>query len=139
MLLSSCGGFGSLLEGVEDFARDVAFEAAHGFLLGFAVGDAAGDVIAGGLVAVHSHDQDGVQGTIGVAVAAPIESVSYDFAAGGFQGTDAAEFGECCVAMQAVRVVAYSGQQCCCAVRSDTINCPQCRCRCCGEYVDLLS
>ncbi|SLI42638.1 Uncharacterised protein [Mycobacteroides abscessus subsp. bolletii] len=49
-----------LLECLEDFAGDVAFEAAHGFFLGLAFGDVAGDVVAGGLVAVHSDDEDGV-------------------------------------------------------------------------------
>jgi hypothetical protein len=35
------------------------------------------------LVAAHAYDQDDVQGTVGVAVAAPVESVPNGFAAGG--------------------------------------------------------
>jgi hypothetical protein len=69
---------------VEDFAGDVALEASHDLVFGFAFGQAPGEVVAGGLVAAHAHDQDDVQGPIGVAVAAPVESVPNGFAAGGF-------------------------------------------------------
>jgi hypothetical protein len=56
MLLSSGNDFHGLVgwsQRVEDFAGDVAFDAAYGFFLRFAFGETAGDVVAGGLVAAH--------------------------------------------------------------------------------------
>jgi hypothetical protein len=70
-----------MLEGSVDFAGKVGFEASHGFFLGFAFGEPTGDVVACGLVAAHSDDQDGVQGT----VVAAVETVANCFAAGGIQ------------------------------------------------------
>ncbi|MBE5460517.1 hypothetical protein [Mycobacteroides abscessus] len=58
--------FGRLLQGVENLSGYVAFEATHGFFLGLAFGETASDVVAGGLVAVHPDDEDGVQGAVGV-------------------------------------------------------------------------
>ena len=69
---------------MEDFAGDVTLEASHHLVFGFAFGQAAGDVVAGGLVAAHAYDEDDVQSPLGVAVAAPVESVPNGFAAGGF-------------------------------------------------------
>jgi hypothetical protein len=92
---------------VEDFAGDIALEASHDLVFGFAFGQASGDVVAGGLVAAHPHDQDDVQGTVGVAV----ESVPNGFAAGGFQRADFAEFGEGGVAADPVGVVADRREQ----------------------------
>jgi hypothetical protein len=82
------------LEGVKDFASDVALEASHYFVLGFTFGGAPCHVVAGGLVAAQSHDQDDVQSSVGVTVTAAVESVPDGFAAGGFQWADPAEFGE---------------------------------------------
>jgi hypothetical protein len=73
MLQCSGNEFGGSLarcsEGVENFAGDVALDASHDFVFGFAFGDAPGDVVTGGLVAAHAHDQDDVQSAVGVAVA----------------------------------------------------------------------
>ncbi|OBB42688.1 hypothetical protein BA059_23500 [Mycolicibacterium sp. (ex Dasyatis americana)] len=69
------------------------------------------EVVAGGLVTAHAHHQDDVQGTVGVAIASPIEPVADRFAAGGFQWADPAEFGESGVAADPSGVVAEGGQQ----------------------------
>jgi hypothetical protein len=50
------GSSARCLEGVENFASDVALDASHDFVFGFAFGEAAGDVVTGGLVAAHAHD-----------------------------------------------------------------------------------
>ena len=65
-----------MLGGLENFAGDVALDASHDFFFGFAFGEAAGDVVTGGLVAAHAHDQDVVQCAVGVAVAASVEAVA---------------------------------------------------------------
>jgi hypothetical protein len=62
------GSSGGFAEGMVDLAGDIAFDAAHDFVFGFAFGEAAGDVVTGGLVAAHAHDQDDVQGAVGVAL-----------------------------------------------------------------------
>ena len=77
---------------MEDFAGDVAFEASHDLVFGFALPEAAGEVVAGGLVTTKAHDQDDVQGSVGVAVATAVELVPDRFAAGCFQWADSAEF-----------------------------------------------
>ena len=73
-------------------------------------------------MAAHAHDQDDVQGAVGVEVAASVEAVADRFAAGGFQWADSAEFGECDVAADPVGVVADRGQQRGGGVRADTID-----------------
>jgi hypothetical protein len=81
-------------EDVEDFASDVAFEASHDLIFGFSFGETPCHVVAGGLVATHAHDEDDMQGPVGVAVTAPVEPVPDGFAVGGFQGADPTKFGE---------------------------------------------
>jgi hypothetical protein len=58
----------------------------------------------------HAHHQDDVQGTVGVAIASPVEPVADRFAAGCFQWADSAEFGESGVRVDPARVVAEGGQ-----------------------------
>jgi hypothetical protein len=65
--------------GVVDFSREESFEAAHYFGFGLSFGGAPGDVVDCGLVETHSDYDDPVQGRVGVAVTAAVESV-----AGGF-------------------------------------------------------
>jgi hypothetical protein len=65
----------------------------HDLVFGFALPEAAGEVVAGGLVTTQAHDQDDVQGSVGVAVATAVELVPDRFAAGCFQWADSAEFG----------------------------------------------
>src|ERR1700723_1404979 len=67
------GSSGGFAEGMVNLAGDIAFDAAHDFVFGFAFGEAAGDVVTGGLVAAHAHDQDDLQGAVGVAVAASVQ------------------------------------------------------------------
>lgn len=69
------------------------------------------EVVAGGLVTAHAHHQDDVRGTVGVAMASPVEPMADRFAAGGFQWADPAEFGESGVAADPSGVVAEGGQQ----------------------------
>ena len=56
-------------------AGDEAFEAADDVFFGEALGGAAGDVVDGGLVKSHAHDDDSVEGCVGLAVAAAVEAV----------------------------------------------------------------
>jgi hypothetical protein len=77
-----------------DLAGDASLYAAHDFGFCPAFADAAGEVVAGGLVAAESDNADDVQGAVGVAVSASVESVPHGFAAGCFDGRDSAEFGE---------------------------------------------
>jgi hypothetical protein len=53
----------------------------------------------------ESDDADDVQGAVGVAVSASVESVTHRFAAGCFDGRDTAQFGERSVGTDAFGVV----------------------------------
>src|SRR5262249_44082922 len=114
MLLSSGNEFvgcsAGFAQGVVDLAGDVALDAAHDLVFGFAFGQAASEVVAGGRMTTHADHQDHVQGTIGGAVASPVESVADCFAAGCFQWADSAEFGESGVGADPARVVAEGSQ-----------------------------
>jgi len=59
----------------EDFAGDVALEAAHDLGLGLALGSAASHVVPGGLVAAHADQGDAPQGAVGLPVAAAVQPV----------------------------------------------------------------
>jgi hypothetical protein len=92
--------------GVVDLAGDVSLYSAHDFGFCPAFADAAGEVVAGGLVAAEPDNAYDVQGAVGVADFASVESVPHGFAAGCFDGRDSAEFGECGVGPDAFGVVA---------------------------------
>src|SRR5450755_1121255 len=70
-------------EGVEDLARDVAFEAAHDFALGLAFGGAALGVCTGSVAVAQPADGDQVKRPVGLAVAAVVEAVAGGLARGG--------------------------------------------------------
>ena len=61
--------------GREEFAGDVALEAADDLGFGQAFFGASFDVVLGGLVVRHAHDDDAPQRGVGVAVAAAVEPV----------------------------------------------------------------
>ena len=63
-----------------------------------------------------------MQGAVGVAVAAAVESVAHGFAAGCFERADPAEFGERGVAADPVGVVAKGGQQSGGGVGADAVD-----------------
>jgi hypothetical protein len=64
---------------------------------GFAVGGASLDVVAGALVPAQAGHDDGVQGAVGLAVAAAVEAVALCPAGGCLDGVDAAQRGEGCL------------------------------------------
>jgi hypothetical protein len=84
-------GFGEA--GVE-LACDVTLEAADGFGFGLAFGAAALEVVAGGGVIGEARDDDAPEGTVGLAVTGPAESVSLLLAAGGVERRSSAEASE---------------------------------------------
>jgi hypothetical protein len=61
-------------EVVEDFARDIAFEASEDVFLRESLGRASFGVGAGGFVPAESADRDHVQGAVGLPVAASVQS-----------------------------------------------------------------
>ena|ERR1700677_48434 len=93
MLLSCGNGLGRTFlargqHGVVDLAGDVSLYAAHDFGFCPAFSNAAGEVVARGLVAAESNNADDVQGAVGVAVPASVESVPHGFSAGCFDERD---------------------------------------------------
>jgi len=78
----SRGGLG-VGEGVEDVFGDVSFETADDFGFGEPFLKSSLHVLAGGLVVAESDDDDPVEGGVGLAVSAPVESMSLVAAGGG--------------------------------------------------------
>ena len=62
-------------------------------------------------MSAQPHDQDDVQGAVGVTVAAAVESVTDGLAAGGLQRAHTAELGERGLVGDATGVVADGGQK----------------------------
>src|SRR5438309_11697129 len=82
---------GGWCECVVDLAGDVAFEAADDFAFAFAFGRAAGDVVDGGLVKAHAHDDGAVERAVGLSVSAVVESVALRHSRAGGDRAGAAE------------------------------------------------
>ena len=98
-------------EDVVDLAGDVAFQASDD--LGFGesfLGAALGVGAASGVVA-EAVEHDDVEGVVGVAVAASVESVSVGAAAAGRDRRDAAQVGERGFGGDPVGVVAGAGEE----------------------------
>ena len=64
---------GSLVEDAVEVAGEVALEQADGVSAGLAFGDATGDVVLGGGVVQSPVEDDGVQGSVELSVAASAE------------------------------------------------------------------
>ena len=110
-----------------DLAGDVALDAADGFASGAALGGAPVEVVAGALFAACAGQGDAVEGGVGAAVAAAVESVPSGFAGGCLDRADAAEGGEGGFAVQPVGVVAGGDEQSRGAVRADAVALQQLR------------
>jgi hypothetical protein len=103
-----------------EFSGDVALEAAGDLAVGLAVFGAAFDVGAGGGVAVAADERDGPERVVGAAVAASVETVPLDLAAGCFDGAGAAEGGERSFGSDACGVVAGGDEELRCGLGPDT-------------------
>ena len=75
-------------------AGEVALEDPGRVSCALALGDAAGDVGAGRSIVLAAVQDDGVQRSVELAVAAAAEPMADRLAAGGGQGCDARESGE---------------------------------------------
>ena len=72
--------FVAMRDDVEDFARDVSFDAADCFEFGVALGYATRHVVLGFRIKPQPSDCDDVERAVGRAVAPSIQSVSRRFA-----------------------------------------------------------
>jgi hypothetical protein len=86
-------------------------EAADGFAAGFAFGDAAGEVVAGASVPAQPRQSYAVKRRIGLSIAAAVQPATAGLARGCFQGVDAAQRGEGCLAAQSGGIVAGGDEQ----------------------------
>ncbi len=89
-----------------ELAGDEAFEAADGFFFGLALGEAAFGVAAGSFAVSEPDDDDHVQGSVGVAVAGEVESVTLGAPAGCGDRRGSAQVSEGRLGAEAVDVVA---------------------------------
>jgi hypothetical protein len=88
------GGLGDAAEVAEDLARYEALEAADDFPLALALDRAAPDVVKGGLVGAHAHDDHAMEGGVGLPMPAAVQPVPAGLAARGRDRAGAAEFDE---------------------------------------------
>ena len=98
-------------EDVVDLAGDVAFQASDDLGFGESFLGAALGVGAASWVVAEPVEHDDVEGVVGVAVAASVESVSVGAAAAGRDRRDAAQVGERGFGGDPVGVVAGAGQE----------------------------
>jgi hypothetical protein len=80
---------GRSAEVVKDPAGDEAFEAADHLGLSPPLGCPPPDVVEGGLMSPHAHDDEAVEGGIGLPVTAAVEPMSDRLASGGGDRTSA--------------------------------------------------
>src|SRR6266545_1508870 len=109
------------------FAGDVAFEAADGLALGLAFGEASLDIGAGVRVPTQPGQDDAVESSIRLTVAASVEPAAFGLAGGGVDGADAAQGGEGSFAVEPVGVVAGGDEHCRGAVLTDAVAFEQLR------------
>jgi hypothetical protein len=88
MLLCSVKAFADLGEFTVEVSGDVALQTSHDVFLAEAFAGSADYVGAGPWVALHADQADGVEGSVGLSVAAAIEAVAVGLAAGGRDRTD---------------------------------------------------
>src|SRR5689334_4555973 len=93
----------------EDFANEEALEATDDLGFALPLEGPSLDVVEGGLVAAHSHDDDAVEGCIGLAMVAAIETMPAGLAARGRNGADATQFGQRRLRADALRVISNKG------------------------------
>src|ERR671917_2891025 len=93
-ILVSWSGFGWTAQMAEDFPHHEALETTNDLRLALSFGGTAADIVDRGLMAAHAHDDHAVKGGVGLPVAAAVEPVSGDLAAGGGDWAGAAEFGK---------------------------------------------
>ena len=98
-------------QGVVGLAGDVALEAAHDFGLRLAFGGAAFRVGAGALAVAQTADDDQVQRSVRLAIAAVVEAVAGALAGGGGDRARAAESGERPLPAQPLDVLSSGDQK----------------------------
>ena len=121
---------GGLVMVLVDLACDESFEASHDVFAGLAFGKASSDVGAGWWVVAHAHEHDREQGVVGSPVAVGVETVTDGLADEAGMRTGAAEFGEGCIGVESVGVVAGGGEELCGDVGADTGQAEQRWCVC---------
>ena len=101
-------------EDAVDFAGHVALQAAHDLTLGQPFLGSARDVGSGSLVGAHSAHDDHVQGGVGLAVAATVETVALRLPTRCGDRADAAHHGEARLGVEPVRVIPNGDHDCAC-------------------------
>lgn len=106
----------------EDFAGDIAFEAANCLELRVSgCCDASGDVVLRACVQSKPPDGDDVDGTVRRAIPTPVQSVPNRFPGRNRDGADAAQCREARLGSHPVGVVARREQQLRCTVHADRV------------------
>ena len=77
----ACDYLGRVLEGREDFASDIAFEATDHLSLANSLGGAPSHVCVGPAIMAESDDNDAIESRIGLTIPTSVEPMAVDFAA----------------------------------------------------------
>ena len=111
--LSSCRWGG---EYAVDFTSDIALQAAHDLAFGQPLQGPASDIGSGSLVGAHSAHDDHVQGRVGLAVTAAVETVALRLPTRCGDRADAAHHGEARLGAEPVRVIPNGDHDCACVL-----------------------
>ena len=107
----ACDYLGRVLEGREDFASDIAFEAADHLSLAHSLGGATTHVCVGPAIMAESDDNDAIESRIGLTIPASVEPMAVGLAGGSRYGTYTAQRGERGLGLEAFRVTPGSDQE----------------------------
>ena len=102
-----------------DFSSDEALEAADDVSLGESFRRSLGHIVLRWLVVLHANDRCAIDRSIGLAVSVPGKAMTSRHAGGRRYGSDAAQFGECRLGVNAVGIVAKDDEYLRGGVRSD--------------------
>lgn len=119
-----------------DFSSDEALEAADDVSLGESFRGPLGDVVLGRLMVLHPNNCGAVESGIGLAMSVPRKTMTSGHARRCRYGSDAAQFGECRLGVNAVGIVAKDDEYLRGGVRSDAEAIAQGRRQRGGEFGD---
>ena len=100
-----------VLQGREEFASDVAFEAAYDLGLAQALRGAATHVCPGLAIMTKPDEDDAIQSRVGLSVAATVEPMPVGLSRGGGYRIDPAQRGEGSLRVKTFRVTPGSDQE----------------------------
>ena len=103
---------GRILQGGEDFASNIAFEATDNLTLALSVSGAATHILPGPDVMTKPDQDDAIEGRIGLAIAAAVEPVPVGLSGGSWYRVHPAQRCEGGLRVETIRIVPCGNHEC---------------------------